>query len=172
VALVNLVLVKQLLENPPFGLHEVRMHSLVIIVEVNPATQSFDGVSPFCGIAHNNRTTLLVILGNTEFHDGSLSRDSKLLVNLMLDRKAMGIPTKATLDMKALHGPVSRDDILDGGGKKMSVVRQAGRERRSIVEIVSRAAFRQFYLSKEGVDLAPSLEDDFLFLGEVDRHDD
>jgi hypothetical protein len=26
-------------------------------------------------------------------------------------------------------------------------------------------------LSKEGVDIAPSLEDDFLFLGEVDRHD-
>jgi len=74
--------------------------------------------------------------------------------------------------MKALHGPVSGDNILDGGGKKMSVVRQARRERRTIVEIVSRAAFRQFYLSKEGVDIAPSLEDDFLFLGEVDRHDD
>jgi hypothetical protein len=48
--------------------------------------------------------------------------------------------------MKALHGPVSRDDILDGGGKKMSVMREAGRERRSVVESIARTTFRQFYL--------------------------
>jgi hypothetical protein len=64
----------------------------------------------------------------------------------VLNRKTVSIPTEATLDMKALHGPVSGNNILDGGGKKMSVVRQAGRERRTIVEIVSRATFRQFYL--------------------------
>lgn len=28
------------------------------------------------------------------------------------------------------------------------------------------------HLSQKGIDLSPSLNDDFLFLGKVDRHDD
>ena len=119
---------------------------LVIIVKVNPTTQSLDGVSPFLGVAHNNRATLFVVLGNAELHHGSFPRDSKFLVNLVFDGKTMSIPTKAAFDVKALHGPVSRNDILDGGGKKMPIVRKSSRERRPVVESVVRTAFRQFYL--------------------------
>lgn len=144
---------------------------LVIVVEINPTSQTLNGVSPFAGISHDNGSTLLVVLGDTEFHDGSLTRNSQLLVNLMLNGQTVCIPAKASLDVVALHGPVTRDNILDGGGQKMAVVRQTGCKRRTIIEGISRASFGQFNLSQEGIDFPPSLDDGLLFFREVDRHD-
>jgi len=90
----------------------------------------------------------------------------------MLNRQTMSIPAEAALDMEALHGPVSRDDVLDGRGKQVAVVRQAGREWRTIVENIVGPALGQLDLTFKRLNLAPSLDDGLLFLGEVDRHGD
>ena len=106
-------------------------------------------MSPFGSISHDDGAALLVVLGNTELHDGSLTRDSQLLVNLVLNWETVGIPAETALNVETLHGPVTGDDILDGRGEKMAVMRKTGSERRTIVESIARATFGQFNLEKE-----------------------
>lgn len=99
-------------------------------------------MSPFSSVSHDDGTALLVVLGNTELHDGSLARDSQLLVDLVLNWETVSIPAETALDVEALHGPITGDNILDGRGKKMAVMRKTGSERRTVVESVARATFR------------------------------
>jgi hypothetical protein len=64
----------------------------------------------------------------------------------VLDRKTVGVPTKTALDVVTLHGPISRNDVLDSTGEKVAIVRQASCEWRAIVECVVRATFGEFDL--------------------------
>lgn len=88
----------------------------------------------------------MVIVGQTKLLDSFLAREVELLVNFVLNGDPMCVPAKASLNVMALHGPVSGDDIFDGRGEEVSVVRQAGSERRAIVEGVSRLIFGQLDL--------------------------
>lgn len=119
---------------------------LVIVVKVNPSTESLNGLSPFCRVAHDNGAAFFVVFANTELLYGGLAGDAKFLVNLMLNRKTMGIPAKATLNMVALHGPVSGDNVFNDRRQQMAIVRQAGGEGRAIKKGVSRKVGRQFEL--------------------------
>jgi hypothetical protein len=65
----------------------------------------------------------------------------------------VGIPAETTLDMVALHRPVTGNDVLDGGCQQVTVVRGAGREGRAIVEGVGLLLRRQFELPLESIDL-------------------
>jgi hypothetical protein len=49
--------------------------------------------------------------------------------------------------MEAVHRPISRDDIFDGRGEEMAVVRQTCRERRAIIEGITWSTLREFDLS-------------------------
>ena len=57
---------------------------------------------------------------------------------------------------------------LDRSCEQMSVVRQAGRERRAVVEGVLGAAFRELQARLERVNLPPVLDDLFLLLREAE----
>lgn len=170
VATVDLALVEQLLEDPPLGLHEGWVHGLVVVVKVDPAAETLDGVAPLLAVPHDDGAALGVVLFEAHLHDGGLARDAQLLVDLVLDGQAVGVPAEAALDVEALHGPVSGDDVLDGGGQQVAVVGEAGREGRAIVEGVEGVALGQLDLGLKGLDLAPSFDGVFLFLGEIDRH--
>ena len=98
-------------------------------------------MTPLAGIAHDNSSALLVVGFESDLHDRLFSRDSELLVDLVLDGDAVGVPAKATLNVKPLHGPVARDDILDRRGEKVTIMGKPSRERRAIVERVARSAF-------------------------------
>ena len=124
---------------------------LVIVVEIDPPTKTLDGVSPFLTESHDDRPTLGVVLLETQLHDGVPARDAQLLVDLVLDGQTVGIPSKSALDMEALHGPVSRNDILDGGCQKMAIVRKTGRERGAVVESVERLPLTQFELPRRSL---------------------
>ena len=79
-------LVKQGLEHPPLGLHELGVHGLVAMIKVDPATHTLDSRAPFCLITHDNGPTLGIVLGNTHRQDIFLALDSQLLVDLVFDR--------------------------------------------------------------------------------------
>ena len=170
VATVDLALVEQLLEHPPLGLHEGRVHGLVVVVEVDPAAETLNGMAPLLTVPHDDGAALGVVLLEAHLHDGGLARDAQLLVDLVLDGQAVRVPAEAALDVEALHGPVSGDDVLDGGGEQVAVMGEAGREGRAIVESVEGVSLGQLDLRLKGLDLAPSLDGVFLFLGEIDRH--
>lgn len=124
----------------------VQVSYLVVVVKVDPTSQTLNGVSPFSGVTHDNRSAFFVVLGNAELHDSSLSGDTQLLLNLVLDGETVSVPTETSFDMISLHGPITRDDVLDGRGQQVTVVRQSGREWRSIVEGVSLATLGEFNL--------------------------
>jgi hypothetical protein len=95
-----------------------------------------------------------------------------LLVDLVLNGETMRVPAESChdlglallnidvskikalpltpLDVEALHGPIPRDDVLDGRRAKVAIVRQAGSERGAIVECVERAAFGELDLKRGG----------------------
>lgn len=129
--------------------HSRRLPStyLVVIVEVDPAAETLDGMAPFGGVAHDNGSALLVVLVDSDLGDGLLAGDTKLLVDLVLDGQAVGVPAEAALDMEPLHGPIAGDNILDGGGQQMAVMGQACRKGRAIVEGVVRSALGQLDLT-------------------------
>ena len=75
----------------------------------------------------------------------------------------MAVPAEAASDMEAVHGLVPGDDVLDGAGEDVAVVRESGGERRTVVENVLRRVFGLVELSLEGLNLRPEAED-FLFV--------
>lgn len=58
----------------------------------------------------------------------------------------MSIPSESSLDVVALHGPISRNNVLDGGGQQVTVVGETGSEWRAIIEGIRRSTFGQFQL--------------------------
>lgn len=48
----------------------------------------------------------------------------------------MAIPSESTGDVVAGHGLVPGDDVLDGSGEDVAIVREAGGEGRAVVEYV------------------------------------
>lgn len=125
-----------------------RVTHLVVVVEVDPAAQPLDRVPPLLAVPHHDGTALGVVLLQAHLHDGGFARDAELLVDFMFNGQAMGVPAETPLDVEALHGPVSRDDVLDGRSKEMAVVGEAGRERGAIVECVVGVPLGQLNLQR------------------------
>ncbi|KAF3943494.1 hypothetical protein CMV_029956 [Castanea mollissima] len=92
--------------------------------------------------------------------------DIELTIDLVLNWQAMAVPAEAVSDVEAVHGLVLGDDVLDGAGEDVAVVREFGDERRTIVESVLRRVFGPFEVSLEGLDLRLEAEDFLLVFRE------
>src|SRR5690606_10440033 len=117
--------------------------------KVNPATKTFNSVPPFLTIPHHNSPALGIVLFQAKLHDSSLTRNAEFLVDLVLNGYAMVVRAEAALNMVPLHGPVPRDNVLDGRGEQMAVMREAGREGRSIEKGVIGIPLRELDLGAE-----------------------
>ena len=58
------------------------------------------------------------------------------------------------------------DDVLDGVGKDVAVVKEFNGEQRTVIENMLRRVFGPFELSLEGLDLHPEAEDFLLVFRE------
>lgn len=77
----------------------------------------------------------------------------------------MRIPAKAPLYIVTLHGPVSWNDIFDGRGQQVPIMKQAG-GKWSILERVRFLSLGEFELALERPNFVPSLQQtDFRRLG-------
>lgn len=110
---INKVFGKQLSENPPHWLHELEVHCLVIILEVDPAAGARDYGLPLGDVARDDAAALLVVLVDSKFEDVLTLLDAELLVDLVLDGEAVAVPAEAARDVMAGHGVVARDNVLD-----------------------------------------------------------
>ena len=155
---IHVSLFKQLPKHPPHGLHELRVQGLVIVVKINPAAHARDGLLPLLAIAHDNAAALLVIVADAHGEHVILGADAELLVDLVLDGQAMAVPAEAARDVVAGGGLVARDDVLDGAGEDVAVVRQARGERRAVVEDVLGLALGAPQLRGERVQVLPQLQ--------------
>lgn len=109
----------------PGGALEMAATYLIVIVKIDPTTQPLNDLPPLRGISHHDSPALSVVLLNPNLFHGISARHAQLLVNFVLDWNPVSVPTKASDHMIALHGPVSRYNILDGGREEVAVVRQA-----------------------------------------------
>ncbi len=66
---VHQPLVEQLPKYPPYTLHKAHIECLVIILKVNPPSQSCDCLFPFLAVPHDDAATLFVVIGNAHLHD-------------------------------------------------------------------------------------------------------
>ena len=145
VRFVDTPLLPKLLENPPDGLHELRVHGLVVVVEVDPPPHPGDGTSPLVHVLQHHGAALLIKGIDTELFDLVRTADTQRILGQGLDRKTMAIPAETALDMVAAHGLVTGNNILDRPGQEVAVVGKTGRERRPIIkdEIASPAVLLQ-----------------------------
>mmetsp|Transcript_6466 Transcript_6466/g.14027 ORF Transcript_6466/g.14027 Transcript_6466/m.14027 type:complete len:811 (-) Transcript_6466:137-2569(-) len=134
VPLVHQILPKQLLEHPPHALHERGVHRLVIVLEVDPPSESRDGLLPLLGVPRDDAAAGVVVLVDAHLEDLIAVGDVELLVDLVLDGEAVAVPSRAAGDVVSGLAGVAGDDVLDGSGEDVSVVGEAGGEGRSVVE--------------------------------------
>ena len=158
-ALVDQALVVQLLERPHDRLHEVGVHGLVAVVEVDPARLAGDVLLPLVGVLQHGGGAVLVELGQAHVLDLALVGDAQLLLRLELGGQAVAVPAEHAVDLLAAHGLVARDDVLDVARQQVAVVRQAVGERRAVVEDVLFVAVALVDRRLEGSVGAPEVED-------------
>ena len=132
--LVDVALVVERLEGPQDALHVRRVESLVVVVEVDPASLLGDVVLPLVGVAHHRLPTGVVELLDAHPEDLAAALDAQLPLGLQLGRQTVGVPAESTLDLLPAHGLVARDDVLDVAGQQVAVVRKAVGERGAVVE--------------------------------------
>ena len=89
------------------------------------------------------------------------------LVDLVLNRETMAIPTEASGAVEASLSGVSCHYVLDGTSGDVTIMREAGGERWTVIEGVWFATFRNLQLLLEGINLLPEFKHSFLLLREV-----
>ncbi len=166
-ALVEQVLVPQLLERPPDRLDVVRVERPVGIVEVDPVADPLGQPRPVLEELEHGRAALGVELRDPVFLDLVLGLDPELVLDGDLDRQAVAVPAALAVGVEALHRLVAREDVLEHA--RQHVVRAGppvGR-RRALVEDERRRALAAAQRLAVDVALTPALEDLLLELREV-----
>jgi hypothetical protein len=103
----------------------------------------------------------LVVFVYAQFKDIAFARYSQLLVNLMLNRKTVAVPTKSSRDMVASGASKTGDNVFNCTSKDVAVVRQPRRERRAVIKYILRASFATFELLLECIVFLPKTKDSF-----------
>jgi hypothetical protein len=130
---------------------------------------------PFPSVLQDNLSAFGIVLVDPHVHDVFLALDVEHLVNLVFDGQAVGIPSESSFDMMSGRIGVTRHHVLDGTQEQVSVMRQTGGERRTIVEsefAISLALLEpllaQLLTGLERVNGSPEFENLFVVRGEGD----
>eukprot|EP00755_Sulcionema_specki_P034019 Sspe_Gene.2323::Locus_767_Transcript_1_1_Confidence_1.000_Length_3836::g.2323::m.2323 len=166
---VDQSLVPQLPEDPPHGLHVLKVHRFVVVLEVDPPTKAGDDDLPRIGVFHDDASAPLIVLRDPDTCHVVAGLDPVLLLDLEFDGKPVAVPTEATLNVVTRLMRVPTNNILDGPGEHVAVVGKPGSERRPVVEGEPLPPLRFLQRSAEGVDLLPVLCDGLLILREGRR---
>ena len=86
VSLIDELFLKQLSKHPPDTFHKGRIHSFIIILKINPSSQSLNRTLPFTGIPRDNRPTRRIVLVNTHFQYLIPMCNIECLINLIFHR--------------------------------------------------------------------------------------
>lgn len=125
---------------PPNGFHKLGIHSLVIMIHIDPTPHPLDGLSPDVRISEHIRTTPFIEFIYPDFLFYILfPGDIHLLLDDILDRETVTVPPEPSLNILALHRLIPWDHILDRPRKQVTIVRSPGRKRRSVIEIELRS---------------------------------
>ena len=104
---------EELVDDPPDGFDVVVVERDVWIVHVDEEAHALRHVTPHPFVGEDGFLALLVERFDTVLLDVLLAAHAKLLFDLDLDRKTVGVPAGFTVDLEALHGLVTADAVLE-----------------------------------------------------------
>ncbi|EYU46175.1 hypothetical protein MIMGU_mgv1a009767mg [Erythranthe guttata] len=145
----------QLRKHPPYGLHEIQIHGLIIVPEINPPSHSNNRLLPLVDIPLHNPSAFLVIIRNPHLNHVLSALNTQFQIDFMLHRQPVAIPSESPGHVMTRHGLIPGHDILDSSGQNVPVVREASGERGSVVENVLRQILGELELGFEGIDFIP-----------------
>ena len=163
VALVQHVLVPELLQDPPYRFYVLVMKGDVRIVEVEPETESPRELVPLVQIGEDARLAFLVEGLDPVFLYLILSVEAQLVLHLDLDGQPVRVPARLPHDTVTPHRLVPADEILDRAGHGMVHAGPAVRGRRALVE--DEGIVGGTFLDAAGEDAFPLPELEHLGLG-------
>ncbi len=138
--LVEEVLIPDLLQVPPDGLHVVRVKRPVRVVEIGPVADALGHGPPVVHVRAHGLAAAPGELSDTDRLDLALARDPERLLDLDLDREAVGVPSGPAVDAKAPHRAIPAEQILVGACPDVVQARTTVGGRRALVEHPRRGA--------------------------------
>ena len=85
VSLVDQLLFPEGLEYPPDGLHEGRIHGLVIVIEIDPPPHPRHHLAPFTGVAQDNTAAALVEHVHAQSLNVALAAELQILFDFIFN---------------------------------------------------------------------------------------
>ena len=134
VSFVDQPLVPEPLEDVPDGFHVFGVHGAVAVPEIDPASHACDDRFPFRGITQNDSAAGFIEFVDAVVLDLLLAGKLELFFHFIFDRKPVAVPAECTFAVFPAHRLVTGDNVLDGSREEVSVMRQPGCERRTVVE--------------------------------------
>ena len=122
---------------------------------VNPISHTVAQVGPLLGKLHDIGTTLLVIRFYRNGFSDVFLRNAKFFFYSQLDRKSVSIPAGLSFYLKALHGLVTAEYILNRTRHHMVNTRMTVGRRRAFKKDKGRASFTFRHTFMEEVSVIP-----------------
>ena len=168
VALVQQLLVPQLLQELPHALDVVVVQREIRVLEINPEAHAFRHGFPFGYVAHDRRATLRREARDTDFLlDALLIEDAELFLDLVLHGQSVGVPAGLTRAVETAHRLVAREQVLEGAREHVMDAGPAVRGGRPLVEHELRPRRTFSHEAAKHVLATPEVEGAFLDLRPV-----
>ena len=93
------------------------------MIEIDPSAHAGNDLAPFAGVTQNDAAAFFVEHVDAELFDVAFAADLEFLFHFEFDWQAVAIPAESTFDVVAAHSVVTWNDVFNGAGKKMAVMR-------------------------------------------------
>jgi hypothetical protein len=157
----------ELRERPPDALDVALVIGDVGVVQVEPEAELLGELRPLFRVAKHAVQAAPDEGLDAVGEDRVLARDPQLLLDLDLDRQAVGVPAGPAGDVEPAHRLVAGEDVLHDTGQRVAVVGKAVGRRRPLVEHEARPAAALLQRLVEDVPIAPEVANARLDLRKV-----
>ena len=154
-ALVEQILLPNLLQRPPFGLDIIVVVGNVGVLHIRPEADSAGEILPHALVFPNAFLTLGDKGIDTVGFDLLLAVQAKKLLYLQFNGQTVGIPARLTGNVVSLHAAVAGDHILDNAGQHVTDVGLAVGGGGTVVERIVTTALAVLQGLLENVILVP-----------------
>ena len=158
VALVDEVLVPELVEDPPPGLDVLVGISHIRIVHIDPERDALRQRFPVLHVAENAFLALLVELRDAVGLDVTFGGEIQFRLNGELHRQPMRVPAALAGHLVALHGLETGNDVLEDAGEDVMDAGRAISRRGALEEREDRTVLALLHGATKDVIVLPELQ--------------
>src|SRR5271163_603440 len=97
----------QSFESPEDRLHIGGIHRLISVIKIDPPAEAIDHLLPLLAVTQDQVSADLVEVANAVLKNIGTRLEAEILLRLILDRKAVAIPSPSPRDVIAHHGEIA-----------------------------------------------------------------